>query len=237
MTEEFNLKISEVFSRNGILLTDNQKEKFFVYYNLLIETNNKFNLTTITQLEEVIVKHFLDSVVANKFLKQGAKVIDIGAGAGFPSLPLKIIRPDLKVLMVDSVNKKVGFLQEVITSLDLSDMSTIHSRVEDLANKKEYREQFDYCLSRAVANLTTLSEYALPFIKLGGKMIAYKSSDIQDELNESKKAIDILGGVLKEVKTLNVEGVERKFVFINKIKNTPSKYPRNGNKPRISPIV
>ncbi len=237
MTKEFNIKISEIFERNQILLTEEQIEKFFNYYNLLIETNNKFNLTTITEQDDVIVKHFLDSVIASKYLKQGAKIIDIGAGAGFPSLPLKIIRPDLEVLMVDSVNKKVGFLQEVINSLALNGISTIHSRVEDLANKKEYREQFDYCVSRAVANLTTLSEYALPFIKVGGQMVAYKSSDIQEELEVSKKAIEVLGGILKDILTVNIEGVERKFVFINKIKSTPNKYPRGGNKPRLSPII
>lgn len=236
LEELFDKKISEVFSNNGIELTLEQKENFYKYYNLLVSWNEKFNLTTITSLEDVIVKHFLDSVVAFKELKENAKIIDIGAGAGFPSLPLKILRLDLSVLMVDSVNKKVGFLQEVIKELGLKNISTIHSRVEDLANKKEYREQYDYCVSRAVALLSTLSEYALPFIKLGGHMLAYKANEIDEELKESQKAIAVLGGKLKQILKTKVEDVDRKIVDVIKVLPTPTKYPRSGNKPRLSPI-
>lgn len=236
MEDTFINKITEVFIKHNIELKKEQKENFYNYYKLLVSWNEKFNLTTIISLEDVVVKHFLDSVIAYKNIKQNSKIIDIGAGAGFPSLPLKIMRPDLTVLMVDSVNKKVTFLQEVIKQLNLDNTTTIHSRVEDLANKKEYREQFDYCVSRAVASLNTLSEYALPFIKLGGEMLAYKANEINEELENSKKAISVLGGKVAEILEFNVEGVNRKVIKILKQSPTPLKYPRSGNKPRLSPI-
>lgn len=237
MEDNFSNKISDIFIKHNIELTQEQKEKFYNYYKLLVSWNEKFNLTTITSMEDVIVKHFLDSVIAYKSIKQDAKIIDIGAGAGFPSLPLKILRPDLTVLMVDSVNKKVTFLQEVINELSLNNITTIHSRVEDLANKKEYREQFDFCVSRAVASLNTLSEYALPFVKLGGEMLAYKANEIEEELEVSKKAITVLGGKISEILKFNIEGVDRKVVKILKQSSTPLKYPRSGNKPRLAPII
>ena len=237
MEDNFSNKISDIFIKHNIELTQEQKEKFYNYYKLLVSWNEKFNLTTITSMEDVIVKHFLDSVIAYKSIKQDAKIIDIGAGAGFPSLPLKILRPDLTVLMVDSVNKKVTFLQEVINELSLNNITTIHSRVEDLANKKDYREQFDFCVSRAVASLNTLSEYALPFVKLGGEMLAYKANEIEEELEVSKKAITVLGGKISEILKFNIEGVDRKVVKILKQSSTPLKYPRSGNKPRLAPII
>ena len=237
MEEKFYNIISKIFEKNKIDLTEEQKKNFFKYYTLLTSWNEKFNLTTITSLEDVIVKHFLDSVIAQKFIKPNSKIIDIGAGAGFPSLPLKILRPDLTVLMVDSVNKKVIFLQEVIDKLNLKNITAIHSRIEDLANKKEYREQFDVCVSRAVASLNTLSEYAIPFVKIGGEMLAYKASNIEEEIKISNKAISILGGKIKEVCKFNIEGVERNIVKISKLSLSPIKYPRGGNKPRLCPII
>lgn len=236
MKEEFIKKLVEVFQKNHIDLTTTQQEKFYLYYSLLLEWNEKFNLTTITSLEDVIVKHFLDSVLGCDLIPQSSKVIDIGAGAGFPSLPLKILRDDLNIFMVDSVNKKVTFLQECINKLNLKNISATHFRAEDLAKKTEYRESFDISVARAVAQLNTLAEYCLPFVKLNGKMIAYKSSEIEEEINLSKKAISILGGKIEKVNSFNLEGVERKIIEIKKLSTTPNKYPRGGNKPRLMPL-
>lgn len=236
MKEEFIKKLVEIFHKNNIELTSTQQEKFYTYYSLLLEWNEKFNLTTITSLEDVIIKHFLDSVLGKDLIPQNAKVIDIGAGAGFPSLPLKILREDLNIFMLDSVNKKITFLQECINKLNLKNIFANHTRAEDLAKKTEFRESFDVSVARAVAQLNTLAEYCLPFIKIQGKMIAYKSSEIKEEINNSKKAISILGGKIEKVNSVNLEGVERKIIEIKKISNTPNKYPRSGNKPRLMPL-
>lgn len=236
MKEVFIKKLVEIFDKNNIKLTTNQQEKFYQYYSLLLEWNEKFNLTTITSLEDVIVKHFLDSVLGKDLITQNSKIIDIGAGAGFPSLPLKIVRDDLSFYMVDSVNKKVTFLQECINKLNLSNVIAVHTRAEDLAKKSEFREGFDVSVARAVAQLNTLAEYCLPFVKVGGKMISYKSSEIEEEINNSKKAISILGGKIEKVNSFSLEGVERKIIEIKKNSTTPNKYPRSGNKPRLMPL-
>lgn len=236
MKENFYKKIEEIFSKNKINLTEIQKEKFYNYYLLLVEWNQKFNLTAITEMEDVIVKHFLDSAIGYNLFNENSKIVDIGAGAGFPSIPLKIMRPDLEFLLVDSVNKKLIFLDEVIKNLSLTKIATIHSRAEDLANKIDKRESYNYCVARAVAQLNTLAEYCLPFVKIGGSMVAYKSNEIEEELNQSKKAIEILGGKIVEVKTFAVADYERKIVEIKKINSTPKKYPRGGNKPRLMPL-
>ena len=236
MKEQFCDEINNVFSKHNITLTEKQIEDFYNYYSLLIEWNQKFNLTAITEQSEVIVKHFLDSIICYNLLPQNAKIIDIGAGAGFPSFPLKILRPDLKITLIDSVNKKVTFQQEVIKQLNFKDAEAIHTRAEDLAKNIKYRETFDSCVSRAVAQLNTLAEYSLPFIKVGGKMFAYKANEIGEELNNSTKALTVLGGKIKEIKTFNVDNVDRKIIIINKISSTPNKYPRSGNKPRLMPL-
>ena len=236
MKEQFCSEIKNVFNKHNINLTEKQIEDFYRYYSLLVEWNQKFNLTAITEQSEVIVKHFLDSVICYSLLPENAKIIDIGAGAGFPSFPLKILRPDLKITLIDSVNKKVTFQQEVIKQLNFTNAEAIHTRAEDLAKNIKYRETFDGCVSRAVAQLNTLVEYSLPFIKIGGKMFAYKSNEIEEELNNSTKAISILGGKVKENITFNVDNVDRKIIIINKVSNTPNKYPRPGNKPRLMPL-
>ena len=236
MKEQFCSEIKNVFNKHNINLTEKQVEDFYKYYSLLIEWNQKFNLTAITEQSEVIVKHFLDSVICYNLLPENAKIIDVGAGAGFPSFPLKILRPDLKITLIDSVNKKVTFQQEVIKQLNFANTEAIHTRAEDLAKNIKYRETFDACVSRAVAQLNTLVEYSLPFLKVGGKMFAYKANEIEEELNNSTKAISILGGSVKEKISFNVDNVDRKIIVINKVSNTPNKYPRPGNKPRLMPL-
>ena len=234
---DFKEKLKERFSAYNIELTDNQIESFEKYYNLLIEWNEKFNLTAITDEDEVIEKHFVDSVLPYEILPQNAKIIDIGAGAGFPSIPLKIVRPDLNFLLIDSVNKKITFINEVISNLNMSGIIAIHSRIEDLAVNPAYRETFDICISRAVARLNTLAEYSLPFVKLGGKMIAYKSKQIDDEMFEARKAIKLLGGEIKEVSINNLENGDRNVLVIEKETPTPEKFPRPKHLPRTKPIV
>lgn len=234
---DFKEKLKERFSTYNIELTDSQIESFEKYYNLLIEWNEKFNLTAITDEDEVIEKHFVDSVLPYEILPQNSKIIDIGAGAGFPSIPLKIVRPDLNFLLIDSVNKKITFINEVISNLNMSGIIALHSRIEDLAVNPAYRETFDICISRAVARLNTLAEYSLPFVKLGGKMIAYKSKQIDDEMFEARKAIKLLGGEIKEVSINNLENGDRNVLVIEKETPTPEKFPRPKNLPRTKPIV
>ncbi|MBQ3047864.1 MAG: 16S rRNA (guanine(527)-N(7))-methyltransferase RsmG [Clostridia bacterium] len=228
--------IDSAFSTINIKLTEQQKQQFYNYYTMLIEWNEKFNLTTITDKSDVIKKHFLDSCCGANFIKQNSYVLDIGAGAGFPSLPLKILRPDLKLVLIDSVNKKVTFLQEVINKLNLQNTTALHTRAEDFAKKSEYREGFDFVVSRAVSKLNTLSEYALPFLKQKGLLIAYKSIDTEHEIAESKNALNILGGKIKSVEDVSYEDNVRKLIFVQKNFKTPNKYPRSGNKPRLMPL-
>ena len=230
-------KLKKIFLDNSIKLSQSQIEKFEAYYNLLKEWNEKINLTTIIEEDDVIKKHFLDSVISNGQIGQNAKVIDIGSGAGFPGVPLKIVREDLNITLVDSVNKKVNFLNEVIKTLKLNNISAIHSRIEDLANKENCREKFNIVVSRAVSRLNVLCEYALPFLKIGGKLIAYKSVETENELSEAKNAIKILGGKHTETILNSFYSMERNLVLIEKVEHTNKKYPRSGNKPRLNPII
>ncbi|MBR2967736.1 MAG: 16S rRNA (guanine(527)-N(7))-methyltransferase RsmG [Clostridia bacterium] len=210
------------------------KQKFDLYYDLLVSWNEKFNLTSVTDREKVELLHFKDSILASDIIPNNSAVLDIGSGAGFPAIPLKIVRNDIDVTMVDSVNKKVTFLNEVISSLKLSGIKAIHKRIEDL-NKEE---KYDVVTSRAVAPLNVLVEYCLPFVKIGGFMIAYKSTQISEELDNAKKAIDVIGGKLEEIKQIELnEEIIRNFVIIKKIKESPKGYPRGGNKPRLKPIL
>lgn len=204
---------------------------FKLYYELLTEWNGKFNLTAITEKQDVEIKHFADSLAAIDMIS--GNIIDIGAGAGFPSIPLKIVNPSLKVTMADSSNKRINFLNEVIEKLDLKDIKAVHIRAEDI---KE-REYYDFAVARAVAPLCTLVEYLLPFVKVGGKMIAYKSDNIQDEIEQAKNAVKILGGAKIETEKIPLDSeTVRSLVIIKKVKETPKKYPRGANKPRLSPL-
>lgn len=207
------------------------KQRFEKYYELLIQWNEKFNLTAITEKTAVEIKHFADSLAASEIIK--GKVIDIGAGAGFPSIPLKIVNPSLNITMIDSSNKRVTFLKEVIEQLGLKKAEALHSRAEDL---KE-RECFDFAVARAVAPLSTLAEYLIPFVKKGGKMIAYKSDNIEEEMKEAKTAIKILGGTKTEVIKIPLDSeTVRSLVIVTKGRPTPKKYPRGANKPRLNPL-
>lgn len=223
-----------------IALSEKQMEQFLQYYELLVEKNKVMNLTAITEFDEVVEKHFLDSVSLTQQLDlhQPLKVLDLGTGAGFPGIPLKIVFPELEITLMDSLNKRVLFLQDVISSLQLENIEAVHGRAEEAARNKKYRESFDLCLSRAVANISTLSEYCLPFVKIGGSFISYKSSTIEDELEDGKKGIAILGGKVKDVYkfTLPDSELQRSFVIIEKEKKTPKAYPRKAGTPSKEPL-
>ena len=234
------LYLKDSAAKMGIELSDLQLEQFDTYYEMLVEKNKVMNLTAITELEEVVQKHFLDSISLIKVekLNQDISIIDLGTGAGFPGIPLKIAFPELEICLADSLNKRVLFLNEVIEELELKKISAVHGRAEELARQKEYREQFDLCVSRAVANLSTLSEYCLPFVKVGGAFIPYKSGKIDEELEQGTKAIESLGGSIADVIRFELTGADadRSLVVIEKIAKTAKKYPRKAGVPSKEPI-
>lgn len=236
MSQIFENKLNEL----GITLTDKQKQQFDKFYELLVEWNKVMNLTGITDYEEVNEKHFVDSLSIVKAIDMESveSVIDVGTGAGFPGIPLKIAFPHLKVVLLDSLNKRINFLNEVIAQLGLTDIKTIHGRAEDYAKQAEYRENFDLCVSRAVANLSTLSEYCLPYVSMNGMFVPYKSGEIDEELENSKKAVKILGGKIENVVKFQLPGTDigRSFVKVRKIANTNKKYPRKAGLPAKEPL-
>lgn len=224
----------------GITLSDIQLEQFIRYYESLIEKNRVMNLTAITDFDEVVQKHFIDSLALIKSidLKHVSSIIDVGTGAGFPGIPLKIVFPSLKVTLMDSLNKRVCFLKDVIEMLNFSGIEALHSRAEDLARDPNYREAYDLSVSRAVANLNSLSEYCLPFVKIDGYFISYKSGKIEDELETGKKAIQILGGRLENVEKFQLpeSDISRSLICIKKVKKCSGIYPRKAGMPTSSPL-
>ena len=230
-----------MLAKMNISLSDKQLQQFMTYYEMLIEKNKVMNLTAITDFDEVVEKHFVDSVSLIQVvdLHHPLKVIDLGTGAGFPGIPLKIVFPELNVVLADSLNKRLVFLNEVIDALGLTEIYTVHGRAEDLARMPEYREQFDLCVSRAVANLPTLAEYCLPFVKKKGYFISYKSEKITEEYEQAKKAIKILGGNYKNQVEfyLPQSDIYRNLFIIEKIDVTPKKYPRKAGMPSKEPII
>ncbi len=229
---------TEILEKNGIdkILAD----KFDKYYKLLIEWNEKINLTAITDEKEAALKHFVDSICALDcgLFFNGAKIIDVGTGAGFPGLPLKIIRDDLDVTLMDSLNKRINFLNEVISSLGLTGIETVHARAEELGRNKNYREKYDICVSRAVANLASLTELCMPFIKKGGYFISLKGPKASEEVKEAKKAIELLGGEFVEIKNYAIDktDLEHNLVIIKKVRLTEKRFPRNAPKPIKEPL-
>ena len=242
MIEQKHGEILEMGLRNLEIEFDNQVIKsFLTYLELLIETNKEFNLTSITEPTEIIYKHFIDSLTVIPFLDEQSNihVIDIGTGAGFPGIPVKIIRPGYRVSLVDSTRKKVNFLKMICDDLNLKDVECLHARAEELARDTSYREKYDIVLSRALAPLNLLLELSFPFVKVGGTFIAYKSKEAYNEIDIAKKALEVLGGQIVDVKKLEIPGLEgeRNLIFIKKITAISSAYPRRPGVPQKKPIV
>lgn len=238
MNNDFKNKMIELARMINDELTEDQVENFFKYMNLLLEWNEKINLTAITDVDDIILKHFIDSMTVLKYIEKDKSIIDVGTGAGFPGIPIAIMREDVKITLLDSLNKRINFLNEVCSELKINNIETIHGRAEEAGQNKQYREKYDIAVSRAVANMTTLSEYLIPFVKVGGICICMKGSEIDHELEQAKFAIKELGGKIEKVEKFNLpdSDIERNIVIIKKIKPTPNRYPRKAGMPSKMPI-
>ena len=236
--KEFSDLMIDYGKEINIVFTEKQLQKFYQYMNLLIEWNEKINLTAIVEPKEIILKHFIDSLTIIKYIEPNKSVIDIGTGAGFPGIPVKIMREDLDITLLDSLNKRIHFLNEVIQKLELKNITAIHARIEEFAKNKQYREAFDVATSRAVANLTTLSEYMLPMVDLKGMAICMKGSEINEEISKSKNSIKLLGGKIDKIEefTLPKSDNRRNLILIKKERQTPGKYPRKPGIPSKEPL-
>lgn len=237
--EQFFKELTNQANKIKINLTDYQKEQFYLYMKMLLEWNEKVNLTAITEENDIIKKHFIDSLTINKYLKKDDNIIDVGTGAGFPGVPIKIVNKDCKIVLLDSLNKRLNFLNEVINSNNLENITTIHFRAEEAGKDKKYREKFDISTSRAVAPLNVLVEYLLPLVKIGGKCICMKASNAEGEIENSKNAIKLLGGKIEKIEEFYLPdtNIARTIIVINKISKTPEKYPRKAGTPSKDPIM
>ena len=237
--ESFSKELIEKAKKVNIEIDDKKEEQFYNYMKLLLEWNEKINLTAITEQNDIILKHFIDSITINKYIEQSNSIIDIGTGAGFPGIPLKIMNQNKKITLVDSLNKRINFLNEVCREISLENIQCIHARAEELASDLEYRENYETVVSRAVARLNVLIEYMLPFVKKGGLCICMKGPNIDRELEEAKNAIKVLGGKIKSVESffLPDSDIERNVIIIEKVAETPKKYPRKAGLPSKQPII
>ncbi|GEO46537.1 16S rRNA (guanine(527)-N(7))-methyltransferase RsmG [Companilactobacillus kimchii] len=233
----------EALAQKGIELSDVQKEQFATYFHELVETNKVMNLTSITDEDQVYLKHFYDSIVLGfvdeKILNEELTLCDVGSGAGFPSLPLKIINPKLKITIVDSLNKRIKFLEGLVNKLHLTDVSLVHGRAEEVGKNPQFREKFDVVTARAVAAMNVLTEFCLPLVKIGGQFVAMKSEKAPEEVKNAQYAIETLGGAIKQQESVelpNDAGI-RNFIFVEKISKTPKKYPRKPGTPAKKPLV
>ena len=238
MESNFNENMKKLMNEIGVDITEKQVSKFYDYMNLLLEWNEKINLTAITKPDEIVLKHFVDCLTIQKYIEDNKKIVDIGTGAGFPGVPLAIMNDRCRFTLVDSLNKRINFLNEIKDKLNLRNVSAIHSRAEEFDQNKMYRENFDIAVSRAVANLCVLSEYLLPAVKVGGKVICMKGSQIEEELNDAKFALKELGGKVKFVDEFLLPGTDmkRNVVVIEKVKETPKRYPRKAGTPAKQPL-
>ena len=236
--QEFKAKLKEEAMQFGIELLEKEQDNFYNYMKLLLDWNEKINLTAITEPKEVITKHFVDSLSITQYINEIDRILDIGTGAGFPGIPLKIVLEKNEITLLDSLNKRINFLNEVIEKLELKNIQAIHGRAEEFNKIDGNRESYDIVVSRAVAKLNVLLEYMLPFVKLNGRCICMKSADIDEELKEAKNAIKILGGEIEKIDeiTLKNTDIKRKIIVIKKVNKTPSKYPRKAGTPAKEPI-
>lgn len=237
--ESFSKELIEKAKKVNIEIDNKKEEQFYNYMKLLLEWNEKINLTAITEQNDIILKHFIDSITINKYIEQSNSIIDIGTGAGFPGIPLKIMNQNKKITLVDSLNKRINFLNEVCKEISLENIQCIHARAEELARDLEYRENYETVVSRAVARLNVLIEYMLPFVKKGGLCICMKGPNIDGELEEAKNAIKVLGGKFKSVESffLPDSDIERNVIIIEKVAETPKRYPRKAGLPSKQPII
>lgn len=237
--DEFFYKLQNQAQKIDINLTNKQLNEFYTYMNLLIEWNKNINLTAITEPEEIIKKHFIDSLTISKNIQKDSSIIDVGTGAGFPGIPLKIVREDINVVLLDALNKRLNFLNEVVKENKLENIETVHFRAEEIGKNKKYREKYDIATSRAVAQLNILAEYLLPLVKIGGKCICMKGCNVEEELKNSKKAITLLGGEIEKIEEfiLPDSDIKRNVIIIKKVNSTPAKYPRKPGTPAKEPII